>query len=174
MKKDSQSLPQGWFAAGSNPENYSFSLDTKTFHSGTACGLLEAKKENPTGFGTLMQNFTGENYRKKRMRFSAFVKTKKVTGWAGLWMKVEGAGHDSLGFDNMEDRPINGTTDWKQYEIILDVPEDSKLIAFGILLKGGGSVWIDDVKFEEAIDVEVTNMEKAFPKEPVNLNFQSN
>lgn len=172
---DTQStIPQGWMAAGSNPQDYEFTLDAKTFHSGSASGLLKSKKEKPQGFGTLMQEFLAENYRGKRMKFSAFVKTEHVEGWSGLWMKVEGAGHDSLGFDNMKNRAITGTQEWKKYDVILDVPQESRLIAFGILLSGSGKVWIDDITFEEALTDEVTDMEKPLPRNPTNLNFQSN
>lgn len=174
MKTSIEDIPYGWITAGSNPKDYKFLLDTTIFHSGSACGLLASKKDKPTGFGTLMQEFSADNYRGKRMKFSAFVKTKQVDGWAGLWMKIEGAGQDSLGFDNMKNRAITGTTDWKKYEIVLDVPLDSKIIAIGVLLSGKGSVWIDDCTFEEAPDKEVTNMEKPLPTAPRNLNFKSN
>ena len=39
-------------------------------------------------------------------------------------------------FDNMRNRPIKGSTDWTMYEIILDVPENSYSMNFGILLAG--------------------------------------
>jgi len=48
-----------------------------------------------------------------------------------------------LGFDNMNNRPIKGTTDWKRYSIVLDVPEESGDLVYGILLDGTGQVWID-------------------------------
>lgn len=174
MAKDTTTIPQGWFSAGSNPEAYEFTLDTQTFHSGSASGFLKSIKEKPAGFGTLMQEFVADAYKGKRMKFSAFVKSEDVKGWAGLWMRVEGAGHDVLGFDNMKNRTITGSINWKEYEIVLDVPQDSKIIAFGILLSGAGSVWIDEVTFEDAPNKDVTNMEKPLPSAPTNLNFQSN
>lgn len=174
MANTQSAVPQGWIAEGSNPQDYEFILDTEVFHSGSASGHLKSKKEKPHGFGTLMQEFLAENYRGKRMKFSAFVKTEDVKDWSGLWMKVEGPGHDSLGFDNMKNRAITGTQDWKKYDVILHVPQESKLIAFGILLSGSGKVWIDDITFEETVTDEVTDMEKPFPKNPTNLNFQNN
>ena len=53
-----------------------------------------------------------------------------------------------LSFDNMQDRPIVGTTDWQKYEVILDVPEDGAQIAIGIVLSGKGQVWLSNVQFE--------------------------
>ena len=53
-----------------------------------------------------------------------------------------------LAFDNMQDRPIMGTSDWQQYEVVLDVSENGVQIAFGILLAGKGQVWLDEVQLE--------------------------
>ena len=53
-----------------------------------------------------------------------------------------------LGFDNMQDRQIKGTVDWKHYEIILDVPKEAKYISYGVLIGGTGKIMIDNFKFE--------------------------
>src|SRR4029453_10374627 len=97
------------------------------------------------------QQFAADDYRGKRVRMSAWVKAKDVDDWAALWMRVDGAKKSPLAFDNMGDRPIKGSADWKKYEIVLGVPEDAAQIAFGILMKGKGRVWGDDFKFE-AVD----------------------
>ncbi len=49
-----------------------------------------------------------------------------------------------LSMDNMKDRPIKGTVDWKHCEVVLDVPAESIAIAFGFFLAGKGQVWADD------------------------------
>jgi hypothetical protein len=66
---------------------------------------------------------------------------------AWLWMRVDG-GAGSLAFDNMMDRKIKGTSDWKKHEIVLDVPETSATIIFGFGMNGKGQVWADDFQFE--------------------------
>ncbi len=48
----------------------------------------------------------------------------------------------------MGNRPIKGTTDWKKYKVVLDVPSNSNLINIGILLSGKGEVWVSNLKFE--------------------------
>jgi hypothetical protein len=50
---------------------------------------VKAKKPAIDGFGTLMQDFRAKQYVGKRVRFSAFVKSENVEGWAGLWMRVD-------------------------------------------------------------------------------------
>ncbi len=79
-----------------------------------------------------MQSISAENYLDKRLRLSGFIKSKDVNGWSGMWMRIDGDNGKQLGFDNMQTRPIKGTTDWKQYEIVLDVPANSKTINYGV------------------------------------------
>ena len=62
-----------------------------------------------------------------------FVKSdEEVKGWAGLWMRVDGKEKTGIAFDNMANRSIKGTTDWKTYEVVLDVPDDAEEIFFEV------------------------------------------
>jgi len=139
-----------WFLTGSNPQDYKVGIDSKVKMSGEGSGYLKSvvAKPDPKGFGTLMREFEGKEYLGKRVRMSGYVKAEGVEQSAGLWMRVDGVGQRMLGFDNMDNRPIKGTRDWKKYEIVLDVPTDSVDIAFGILLSGKGLVWLDNIQFE--------------------------
>jgi hypothetical protein len=176
-------LIDDWNVAGSTPNDYSVQIDTAHFHSGKASGLIEARDTSMgSGFGTLIQWFSAEEYRGKRVRMSAFVKSENVESWAGLWMRVDGD-RASLAFDNMQDRPIKGTRDWQKYDVVLDVPTDGDSIFFGILLEGSkGRVWIDDVQFDlVGTDVPTTSRAmqeqrrqqlKNIPSKPGNLDFE--
>jgi hypothetical protein len=115
------------------------------------------------GFGTLMQNFDAEKYRGKRVRFSATVSSEGVREWAGLWMRVDparsaGTYPPPLAFDNMQTRPIVGTIGPRRFAVVLDVSPEARLIALGILLAGGGAVWISDPQFE-TVGLEVPTTE---------------
>jgi hypothetical protein len=121
--------------------------------------------------------FQGGSICGKRVRFNAFAKSDGVSGWAGLWMRVgkgSGATPQTLAFDNMQGRAIQGTTDWKNYAVVLDVPKDATGIFFGVLLNGSGSMWMSDVKVETvSSDVPTTDaMSGARPDKPTNLNFE--
>jgi hypothetical protein len=72
------------------------------------------------------------------MRFTAVVKSEDLSEWAGLWMRVDDKKGETLGFDNMERRAIKGSTDWQRHQVVLDVPEESASVNFGILLSGKG------------------------------------
>ena len=70
----------------------------------------------------------------------------------------------------MYDRPITGTTDWKKYEIVLEVPLNVSKLAYGALLSGTGQIWFDIIIFE-IVDSTIATTERNENKEPVNLNF---
>jgi hypothetical protein len=166
---------KSWFMAGSDPQDYELGIDANVVRNGKNSGYLKAKVAEPRGFGTMMQMFKATDYLNKRMRFSAFVKSEGIEAWAGLWMRIDDPQqHSPLGFDNMQNRPIKGTTDWHKYEVVLDVPQESVAIAFGILLTGKGQAWLSEVQFEEVgADVPTTSDEGhgELPDTPGNLDF---
>jgi len=167
-------LPSGWIASGSHSENYEMGIDHKVYHSASASGYIKSRA-SAQGFGTLMQICNADKYLGERLRMSGYVKTEQVVNWAGLWMRVDGVDNKSVSFDNMQNRPIKGTTDWQKYEIVLDVPKGSTQLAFGILLTGKGQAWVDDLRFDivdENVPVTDLKQERILPEEPINLNFE--
>lgn len=163
---------KSWFMAGDHPQDYEFGVDTQETFQDKSSGYLKARRPDAEGFGTMMQMFKADKYRGKRMSFSAYVKSADVENWAGLWMRIDGSGQRMLGFDNMQNRPIKGTTDWQKYNIVLDVPQESINIAFGTLLCGQGQVWLSNVQFNEvAPDVPTSNISETGEAQPGNLDF---
>jgi len=167
-------LPAGWFKAGSHPAEYDMGLDeTVRRDGGKSSATVKSTAANPQGFGTLMQMSGPGEYRGKRVRLAGFVRSDKVTQWAGLWFRVDGPNNTTLAFDNMEQRAIKGTTDWTRCEIVLDVPNEAQRLAFGVLLAGGGQVWMDDLRFEVVpTTVKTTGQGMVELPAPTNLNFE--
>jgi hypothetical protein len=181
LTAEAADLPAGWFAAGSHPTEYQMGIDTTVHHDGKASGFIKATASELHGFGTLMQTAAPGDYRGKRLRLSGYVRSEKVqSGWAGLWLRIDGPTQEAtkrpemLGFDNMQSRPIKGTTDWTRYEMVLDVPNTAVALAYGVLLNGDGAVWLDDLKFEVVPStVPLTGMPSPGPgRGPQNLDFE--
>lgn len=171
-------VPEGWYIAGSKPESYEMGIAKGSGADGTNAATIKSIEKKIKGFGTLMQDSKPGIYSGKRVRMSGFLKSENVEGMAGLWLRVDQVGSKTpLGFDNMSDRKIKGTTPWKKYEIVLDVPSNASNLAYGALLTGTGQIWFDDIRFE-IVDstVSVTGnrmMNSSSPKsDPVNLNFE--
>jgi hypothetical protein len=167
----SYDVPKGWFKAGSKPNDYEMGLDIGSGKKGKNAATIKSKTADANGFGTLMQNSMPGKYLGKRVRMTGYMKSKDVAGWAGFWFRVDGKkSENSLSFDNMADRSVQGTTSWKKYDIVLDVPLGATNLAYGALLAGAGQIWFDDIKFE-IVDESVSATDKK-NKQPSNLNFE--
>jgi hypothetical protein len=171
-------MPKGWFKAGNQANKYAVSLDTEAMQAGRRAVTLRSLESNINGFGTLMQSVDAKAWLGKRLRMKGWMKTADVKGRAGLWMRVDQTGiMASAAFDNMSDRPVEGTTPWTAYEIVLDVPTNASAIAFGVMLTGEGQLWLDNVSLEVVgPEVSVTQRTKPskyqLPTEPTNLDFE--
>jgi hypothetical protein len=173
--------PEGWFLAGNKPANYDTGLDPKATFNDYPSAYLKSIADPAEGFGTLMQEFSASSYAGKRIRYSAYVQSQDVARWAGLWMRVDGAVPQGkaqpavLAFDNMQNRPIKGSTGWQRYEIVLDVPDSAVNIGMGILLTGAGSVWLNSNVIEVVNQSVPTtgSIPSTPPAGPRNLSFQS-
>jgi hypothetical protein len=168
--------PEGWYMAGSKPGNYDSGTDAVNSYNSKPSAFMKAKADGD-GFGTLMQNFAATQYKGKRVRMSAWVKSEGVSRWAGLWMRIDGPaganGPQQLGFDNMQNRAIKGTTYWQKYEVVLDVPEAAVGIFFGILQDGPGQVWMNSVEFSVVgKEVPTTSAARSTPDGPQNLTLE--
>ena len=168
---------KGWITTGTAPEKYQVSIDYKIYNTGTKSATIQSvADEFEVGeFATIMQQFSAKNFLGKRIRFSGFVKTKSVDGWCGLWMRIDSSLSVALKLDNMQNRPIVGTTEWNHYSCVLDVPENAAILNIGILLSGKGQAWLDNVSFQEVdhnIPTTDFNFDEGFPDYPQNLSFE--
>ena len=168
-------IPKGWFKAGAAPDEYDMGIDPGSGQNGGNAATIKSKKDKAKSWGTLMQDFAPGKYLGKKIRMSAYMKTKDVTTSAAFWLRVDQEkSRASLSFDNMANRPITGTTDWKKYEIVLDVPEKASNIAYGAMLRGSGQIWFDNFSFEIDTVTPVTDLKKVNRQnpEPFNVDFE--
>ena len=119
------------------------------YNSGVSAAIDELKNVAPSqSFGVATATFPVKEAAGKRIRFSGYIKTEDVAdGYAGLWWRVDGK-DGVVGFDNMQDRGVTGTTDWKRYVIELPVAADARNINFGALFPGRGTAWFDGLSIE--------------------------
>lgn len=168
-------IPDGWFKSGTEPQDYLIGIDRNMSENGNSSAYIKSKELKPSGSCELMQEIKADNYRGERVRLSGYAKTKFVSYWAGLFMTVEDATGRTIAYDNMQNRPIVGSSDWIKYEIVLDIPKNSSRILFGISLHGKGEIWIDDFKLLVVNkNVPLTDLSGKIPTAlyPENMNFE--
>lgn len=93
-------VPRGWLLTGSKPDEYETGIDTGENYQGHNSAFLKSRQMRVDGFGTLMQSVSAEQYKGKKVRLSALVKSEEVIGWSGLWMRID-KGAEPIAFDNM-------------------------------------------------------------------------
>jgi RNA polymerase sigma factor (sigma-70 family) len=86
----------------------------------------------------------------KHVRITFWLKTRSVRGWVGTFVIILGTDSRHMQCDDMSDRPIRGTTDWQQYEIVTDLPNEPCIIYLGPDLYGPGELWADDFRIDLA------------------------
>ena len=163
----SAALPDGWFKTGGDPASYEAALDPEAMREGHATLRLKAIG-TPRKFATVMKKIEAESYRGKKLRLSALVKMDQVEEGAGLWMRIDGTERRALAFDNMMDRPLKGSSDWARHEVVLPVDASAEWVAYGLLQRGPGTTWIDDVRLDIVPDATPVT---GGPKPLTNLGF---
>ena len=82
----------------------------------------------------------------KHVTLSGYLRTEDLTaGYAGLWIRADGAASKLLAFSDMHDANVTGTTSWKRYEISIDVPANATYVVFGAIQSGNGTAWVDSM-----------------------------
>ena len=84
----------------------------------------------------------------KRIRITGWMKTSDVRNWVGVNMVVANIGGWVFASDLMMDRPLHGTTEWRQVEFVTDVPQEPCVIYLAPTLYGTGEMWCDDFQID--------------------------
>lgn len=163
-------LPDGWFLSGNNRE--AFTVVPGTAGSGRSA-VLKSVADPEGRAGLLVQACRAGFYAGHRARLTARVKTQDAAGWVGLVLRAEDKNGTIVALDNMNTRPIKGTTDWQTATVILDIPPTAITLVYGVSLTGTGAAWLDDVKLDPVgPEVEVTwAVSYEMPKRPVDAEL---
>jgi hypothetical protein len=184
--------PPNWFISGEHNatarKEYVGVTDHTIAYEGSGSGLLESISDTAQG-GTLMQMSSASAYKGKRIRFSAFLRSNGVAGRAGLWIRADDADGTTVAFRNCFSASapksfVQGTTGWKQVEILIDIPDTAMDLSFGVQIQSTGTVWIDNATMDvvgpydpaRADQVEPTPHSPIDPQRlspaPQNMNFE--
>jgi hypothetical protein len=143
-------VPHGWF----NSVGYVFRVSDR-YQAATAprrggkpgdCLVFSREDGAIDEFGSLMQRFPAKFLAGRTVQFEGELKVEDVRGWAGLWMRADGATTADLVFDNMHRRPLRDTQEWARYSIEVNLPAETSWLNIGIVLCGSGTVYADDLR----------------------------
>jgi C-terminal processing protease CtpA/Prc len=137
-----EKLPDGWIQWGTG--GYLLTIDTVERKSGQAAFRIEAIGQKAANtFGCVAYSIPAQ-FEGKEMEVRASMKYSNVTeGVVGLLLRIDGA-TGPLGFDNMQNKNIQGTADWTVFSVKVPYTDQAKAIYVGALLSGTGQLWVDD------------------------------
>lgn len=138
--------PTGWECImHAASDSFRFFLDESHPAAGARSGCFESVGRQP--WGKMVQGHpAGTSVRGKRVRLSALLRLKDVTGvGAGPILMAHGGSGNELA---NRFAPIAGGTGWQSVSAELDVPKDTYILELGFSLQGKGQVCVDEVRFE--------------------------
>ena len=140
--------PSGWFnSKGFVPTvstNYRAKVVARPDEGAGSCVVFWNFQAKENEFGSLMQRCPAHYLAGRVIRLTADIKTERVAQWAGMWLRADGDLIPDLVFDNMSNRPIKGTTLWKNYLFEVHLPKETAWLNYGIILVGEGMMWADN------------------------------
>ncbi len=181
---------RGWSFMGypETPKRYEYQLDTTVTYKKKPSVAITLHKEEPSaeetfasGFALLMhEGFIADDYHGKRLRMVAYARAEDVKQGVfnlhvnGPALTTEEIGRKAMYMTSNQHEPIEDTTDWQRYELVIDVPQDATSIQCGFNLTGSGKIWLDGFQFEtvdESVPLTGTRMMPP-PRQPINLAWE--
>ena len=150
-------LPAGWVIQ--EQEGFSVTLDSQVAKSGKY-SLAIRRTSNIYALQPITLEFPNR-YQGKKITLSGYLKTEKIeSGFAGLAIQTGSL----IAVDFLEKYGVVGNTDWKKYEVTLELDSSrNQPIIIGLLFADSGKIWMDDLQVQ--IDgKEIGRIEVAQPK----------
>lgn len=125
-------------------EEYDFAIDSLKSPNGNSSIILYSAVQWPKESCFICKTCSPENYRDRKVTYSAWLKTELLSASVQLWIRVDTEDQISRPgcFDNMYETRIKTSTDWQEISLTVHVPKDSTKIVYGAILSGAGKAWI--------------------------------
>lgn len=157
-------LPDQWHLMYSHAGHYNLRVDHEITHTGNNAIFISSvdtvKSPQFAGIGCQLP----AKYQGKKITLNAWMKSADMQGSLGLMLGIYDSNGKILQFENLQDKKLKGSKEWKQYSVTLPMPDEAQSIQIGPLLIGKGKLWIDDI--EVLIDGNPLNI----AKQKVNFN----
>ena len=136
-KKDE--LPNDWIKWGDSE----LKTDSTNAISGKNCLFINVKEGE--SFGSVAYKLPS-NFKGKKITLEGFMKYENATdGFVGLLIRIDKDGQ-SIGFDNMQNQKLQGTSEWKKHKVTIEFKENADHIFVAGILVGKGKAWFDNFK----------------------------
>jgi len=139
---------EGWFKLVDDADQsaYEVGFDTKIFRSEPKSYYIKSVASlPPKSKGQVYQGIQADAYRGKRIRLSVFLRGENIKDHGWVYLQANDSEAIRGGADH---RMAKNSPDWIKCEVVMDVPQNSKTISYGIALNGEGQIWFDDLNLD--------------------------
>jgi len=144
--RDKEGHPNGWTWGFTKDQDQRYSIAVDSLikvKSKYSISIERIRKDGQYGVASYV---IPKTFKGKTIMLKGYLKTEKVEGFAGMWLRVDGI-NGTIAFDNMENQGVTGSTDFKEYTIQLPYDDEKALkIYTGALLAGSGKLWVDHIR----------------------------
>ncbi len=139
-----------WVPDSPNPDAFRVGMiKTPGTEEGEAAVIIGKPGALRDAEGGVAQSVDGAEWRGKRVRLTARLKTLDATEVQVTMHVISGASPEQESVRTMVSRSVSGTQDWQAREIVMDVPADAQDIVYGFYLRGAqGAALGDSFKLE--------------------------
>ncbi|MEM6701193.1 MAG: S41 family peptidase [Acidobacteriota bacterium] len=132
--------PGGWF--GGPPEH--LGVDEQIVHGGDRSATITRSFEEDSEFSTLTLRVPAGRVG-QRIVFKAWVRSREVVNFFGLWLRQDGRA-GTVDFQHNYELDLKGDQEWREVAVSTVLSDRAESVFFGVILNGPGKVWIDDVE----------------------------
>jgi hypothetical protein len=134
---------EGWEpTTHANQDGWVFALDNSMMHAGHASARIHRSSNDP--WGMLHQTLPAAGLGGETLELSAWLRTDRADG-EGAILVLRTLANGSVDKHVFMKPPVTGTRDWMRYSVRLAIPRNSIAVGIGVMMQGGGTLWLDDV-----------------------------
>ena len=101
--------------------------------NGLSAAVVMSLVDAPKDAGLLATSVSALPYRGKRIRYSAYLKSKDVERVGMLSLQIFCPDDNLFAHDEMDGHEVVGTRDWRRFDIVSDVPDNATAIAMRMI-----------------------------------------
>jgi hypothetical protein len=137
--------PEGWYSfQHAGDKSYRFIVDGDQPRSGQRS--LRIENVGPEPYGAIAQIVDARPHAGKVARLTGWLRTRGADdGGAGLTLLTLASGA-TVDQNFMYDAAVRGTTGWQRFTITVPVKKGADRLEVGAMLRGKGTLWLDDVE----------------------------
>lgn len=142
---DNAAQPDAWKKV---PPTAQVTLDKTVKWQGNSSVLITRPSDLP--FAGIAQSIPALPWRGKILVLRAKLKSEAInSGSNGLWLRADGDGRSSLQFANTSAQSLRGDTNWVTRQLVMLIPDNADMLAFGATMASEGKLWVDAVELVE-------------------------